>query len=133
MGVVLFRLFVPELGACLSWECTTLFFQDPESGSDAKCMKFQVEMHPLWRQEKLREYCRQKGIVITAYSPLGAPNSIYGINDVITNSTINEIAQRKKKTPAQVRSNLSRFFHYHVNYESTVNWHLIHSVPDSQG
>jgi len=71
--------------------------------------KFQVEMHPLWRQDKLREYCRQKGIVVTAYSPLGAPNSKYGINDVITNSTINDIAQREKKTPAQVSSYPSRF------------------------
>jgi diketogulonate reductase-like aldo/keto reductase len=62
----------------------------------------QVELHPIWRQEKLLEYCKQKGIVITAYSPLGAPNSVYGINDVITNSTINEIAQRIHKTPAQV-------------------------------
>ncbi|KAG0555894.1 hypothetical protein M758_11G009300 [Ceratodon purpureus] len=62
----------------------------------------QVEVHPLWRQEKLREYCKQKGIVITAYSPLGAPNNSYGINDVLTNSTINEIAQRLNKTLAQV-------------------------------
>ena len=61
-----------------------------------------MELHPIWRQEKLLEYCNQKGIVITAYSPLGAPNSVYGTNDVITNSTINEIAQRIHKTPAQV-------------------------------
>ncbi|MED6196981.1 Deoxymugineic acid synthase 1-D [Stylosanthes scabra] len=32
----------------------------------------QVELNPSWQQKNLREYCRGKGIVVTAYSPLGA-------------------------------------------------------------
>jgi diketogulonate reductase-like aldo/keto reductase len=33
----------------------------------------QVEMHPCWQQKQLREYCKNKGIQITAYSPLTSP------------------------------------------------------------
>jgi diketogulonate reductase-like aldo/keto reductase len=58
----------------------------------------QVEMHPLWQQAKLRAYCKEKGILLSAYSPLGAAG-----NDVITNPTIGEIAVKYGKTPAQVR------------------------------
>lgn len=32
----------------------------------------QVEMNPVWQNLKLREFCKAKGIVVTAYSPLGA-------------------------------------------------------------
>jgi diketogulonate reductase-like aldo/keto reductase len=88
-----------------------------------------VELHPIWRQEKLREYCKQKSIVITAYSPLGAPNNVYGTNDVITNSTTNEIAQRIHKTPAQVctpqTSPCGLLFFSSVFMYRMVSWHLI--------
>lgn len=35
----------------------------------------QVEIHPYWRQERLVSFCRQNNVHVTAYSPLGSPDS----------------------------------------------------------
>ncbi|XP_057823337.1 NADPH-dependent aldo-keto reductase, chloroplastic isoform X1 [Cryptomeria japonica] len=62
----------------------------------------QVEMHPQWQQKKLRDYCNKHSIHVSAWSPLGAPNTPWGSNEVIDNPLILEIAQKHGKTRAQV-------------------------------
>ncbi|XP_039145058.1 deoxymugineic acid synthase 1-D-like [Dioscorea cayenensis subsp. rotundata] len=62
----------------------------------------QVEMHPLWQQKKLMEFCKEKGIVITAYSALGGYGHVWGNNDVIGCKVLKEIASARGKTVAQV-------------------------------
>ncbi|KAM5551301.1 non-functional NADPH-dependent codeinone reductase 2 [Rosa sericea] len=62
----------------------------------------QVEMNPLWQQKKLREFCERKGIIITAFSPLGAKGTPWGTNGVMECETLKQIAEAKRKTLAQV-------------------------------
>ncbi|XP_030553457.1 non-functional NADPH-dependent codeinone reductase 2-like isoform X2 [Rhodamnia argentea] len=62
----------------------------------------QVEMNPLWQQQKLRQFCKEKGIHITAYSPLGAKGTLWGTNRVMECEVLQEIAKAKGKTLAQV-------------------------------
>ncbi|XP_031273459.1 non-functional NADPH-dependent codeinone reductase 2-like [Pistacia vera] len=57
----------------------------------------QVEMHPIWQQKKLRDFCNENGVHITAYSPLGGR----GIR-VLECEVLKEIASTKGKTVAQV-------------------------------
>lgn len=66
-------------------------------------------MNPTWQQKKLREYCQSKGIIITAYSPLGAKGSKWGTNDVMDNELLKEIADTHGKSVAQVT--IFTFFH----------------------
>ncbi|WOK93182.1 hypothetical protein Cni_G01876 [Canna indica] len=62
----------------------------------------QVEMHPLWQQKKLREFCTEKGIHVSAYSPLGAIGVLWGTNAVLDCDEVKRIAQSTGKTRAQV-------------------------------
>ncbi|KAK6129379.1 hypothetical protein DH2020_036895 [Rehmannia glutinosa] len=62
----------------------------------------QVEMHPMWRQKKLRDFCRDHKIHVSAYSALGGPGNFWGSTDVVQNPIIQSIALKHKVTPAQV-------------------------------
>ncbi|XP_043715328.1 non-functional NADPH-dependent codeinone reductase 2-like [Telopea speciosissima] len=62
----------------------------------------QVEMNPLWQQKKLREFCTEKGIHVTSYSPLGAKGTLWGTNRVMECEVLKEIAEARRKTIAQV-------------------------------
>ncbi|KAL6867444.1 hypothetical protein ACP4OV_015468 [Aristida adscensionis] len=62
----------------------------------------QVEVNPLWQQRKLRELCREKGVQICAYMPLGAKGTHWGSDSVMGNAVLHDIAKAKGKTVAQV-------------------------------
>ena len=57
----------------------------------------QIEIYPLFTQEPLRNYCKEKGIQIMAYSPLGR------MHDVLMKSKIlREMVEKYKKTVPQI-------------------------------
>ncbi|AES89305.1 methylecgonone reductase [Medicago truncatula] len=62
----------------------------------------QVEMNPSWQQGKLREFCKQKGIHVSAWSPLGGYKLSWGSPTVMENPILHEIAEARKKSVAQI-------------------------------
>ncbi|KAL5553020.1 hypothetical protein UlMin_040421 [Ulmus minor] len=97
-------------------ECQKLGFAKSIGVSNFSCVKLeqllatanipptvnQVEMNPLWRQKELREFCKVKGIHITAFSPLGAKGTLWGSNWVLDCEVLKQIANENQKTVAQV-------------------------------
>lgn len=67
----------------------------------------QIELHPYLTQEKLLRYCRETGVAVTAFSPLGA-QSYFSLGmaqpneSVLENRVLRDIAARAQRTPAQV-------------------------------
>lgn len=59
----------------------------------------QVEGHPYHPDDALADYCKEKGIHITYYSPLGQPMKR---TDVLKDDVLAEIAQQTSSTPSQV-------------------------------
>lgn len=62
----------------------------------------QVEMHPRWQQKRLLKTCSKADIRVSAWSPLGAPQTRWGSVAVIDHPITKEIAAKHGKTPAQV-------------------------------
>ncbi|RRT77672.1 hypothetical protein GW17_00006094 [Ensete ventricosum] len=61
-----------------------------------------VEVHPIWQQRKLRDFCSEKGIHVSAYSPLGAVGVFWGSDAVLECEEVKRIAQSMGKSRAQV-------------------------------
>jgi 2,5-diketo-D-gluconate reductase A len=57
----------------------------------------QIELHPQLTQQRLRVYCAQNGIAVESYSPLGGTGG-----DLLDNSTLNALATKYSKSPAQI-------------------------------
>jgi len=67
----------------------------------------QIELHPYLQQPAMLQFCRDQGIHLTAYSPLGSadrPDSLKGASDpvLLDDPTIAAIATNHQATPAQV-------------------------------
>jgi len=67
----------------------------------------QIELHPYLQQGVLVQACKDAGVVVTAYSPLGSPDSaaMMGREDdlpLLQNPTIVQIAGAHGATPGQV-------------------------------
>jgi D-xylose reductase len=67
----------------------------------------QVELHPYLTQEKLLRFCKENGIAVTGFSPLGALSYLeLGMaqpdQSVFEKPVVRAAAQRHGKTPAQV-------------------------------
>ncbi|XP_022752338.1 aldo-keto reductase family 4 member C8-like [Durio zibethinus] len=62
----------------------------------------QVELHPVWQQPKLHEYCQSKGIHLSGYSPLGSQRRDNVRKKVQENPVLKMVSEQLGKSPAQV-------------------------------
>lgn len=66
----------------------------------------QVEMHPMWRQDELLAGCLALGTHVTAYSPLGSPDSASFIGhngaSLLAHPVVERLAAETAKTAGQV-------------------------------
>ncbi|THH13900.1 hypothetical protein EW146_g6369 [Bondarzewia mesenterica] len=69
----------------------------------------QVEMHPCLPQTGLKSFCEERGILLTAYSPLGRPpvttNTATTIPILLAEPALLTIAEKHSVAPAQVLVN----------------------------
>ncbi|XP_033216487.1 aldo-keto reductase family 1 member A1-like [Belonocnema kinseyi] len=68
----------------------------------------QVELHLYFQQKELVEFCKKRGIAVTAYSPLGSRGFVELLGktdvlpDLLSNPVVLEIAKKYNKSSAQI-------------------------------
>jgi len=95
---------VKHIGIC---NTGTALLRDLLSYCRIRPAVLQVELHPYSTQEKLVRFCREEGIAVTAFSPLGA-QSYHSIGmakageSILDEPVVKAAAQRHGKSAAQV-------------------------------
>lgn len=95
---------VKNIGLC---NTGTALLRDLLNSCRIRPAVLQVEMHPYLTQDKLVRFCREEGIAVTAFSPLGA-QSYFALGmakpdeAVLESVIVKEIARSHGKSPAQV-------------------------------
>ena len=95
---------VREIGVC---NFSTALLRDLGNQATIKPAMLQIELHPYLVQEKLVRFCKESGIAVTGFSPLGA-QSYFQLNmaqadeSVIEQSIVKDIASQHGRTPAQI-------------------------------
>ena len=95
---------VRHIGVC---NYGTSLLRDLMSAARIRPSVLQVELHPYLVQEKLVRFCREEGIAVTGFSPLGAPSYVsLGMategDSVLETPVVAGIARTVGRTPAQV-------------------------------
>ncbi|KAL4420161.1 hypothetical protein ABPG77_008297 [Micractinium sp. CCAP 211/92] len=68
----------------------------------------QVEAHPYWRNQELIDWCKERGILVTAYSPLGSPHTHRyfkrgeDVPLLMQDETLKRVAEKHNKSPADI-------------------------------
>ncbi len=69
-------------------------------------MTNQVEFHPRLAQSKLRAFCADRDIVLTGYSPFGAPHGNWErpekVKGMLEEPTLRDVAEKHGKSVPQV-------------------------------
>jgi D-xylose reductase len=95
---------VRRIGVC---NMGTSLLRDLLSYAAIRPAVLQVEMHPYLTQERLLRYCREEGIAVTAFSPLGADSYVpLGMarpdESLLRDPVVTALAERHGRTPAQI-------------------------------
>ncbi|UXI19769.1 lysine-specific histone demethylase [Sarcoptes scabiei] len=72
---------------------------------EMKPVALQIECHPYLNQKRLIEFCKDRNIVVIAYSPLGSPDRPFakpGEPLLLDDPKLLEIAERYRKSIAQI-------------------------------
>ena len=81
---------VEEIGVC---NFTVKHLQDLLRDCRVKPMYNQIELHPLFQQKEVTQFCAENGIRIISYSPFARMDP-----ELFANETIKEIAKNHKTT-----------------------------------
>lgn len=63
---------------------------------EIKPMVNQVECHPYYQQKEMKQFCQEHNIIVESWSPL------YRGGEVLADETIQSLAKKHNKTPAQI-------------------------------